>query len=565
MRTQDVVTNRRMLLKLVAGVGTATVVGGGLAACSSTSSATNSSSSASSSSSNLTDLGANNSSLFDGQAHEVKLEIANSDLQSMLTAYQQDSSKDWGTAKITIDGTTIENVGVRLKGNSTVKSLQNISIDDSGNITQSSSSSTDSSNQGGGGQAPAGGQMPTDMPTDMAQAPTDGGQAPAGGGQAPAGGGGGMGGDSSIDATDLATWPFMIAFDKNTDNQVYQGYSRMSLRPGIPVLNEAISLSMTAATSQPSQKYAYVKYTINDNPTTTRLLIVVPDENYAAELGDGILYKLDSEANFSYQDDNEDTYTDQFKQVNGDDDEKPIINLLKWLDSVSDTDFANQLGQYVDVDSFAKYVATQNLLVNSDDIAGPGKNGYLWYDNSTKLISIVSWDLDMTMSNSTSAGPDDSVSMGGGGMGGGQQGGAPQGGGAPGQSTTDSSASSTDSTASSSATASASADASSSTDTTQGNAPAGGGMSSGNSLKEKFLAADGLSDTYHKAYWDLFDQIYGNDAAQNKLTELSKIIPVTDGFTQDSLDSADSTLTNWISQRKTALESVRSETDTSSN
>lgn len=90
-------------------------------------------------------------------------------------------------------------------------------------------------------------------------------------------------------------------------------------------------------------------------------------------------------------------------------------------------------------------------------------------------------------------------------------------------------------------------------------------MSSGNSLKEKFLAADGLSDTYHKAYWSLYDQIYGNDAAQNKLNELAKVVPATDGFTQDSLDSAVSTLTDWISQRKSALESVRSETDSSSN
>ena len=73
----------------------------------------------------------------------------------------------------------------------------------------------------------------------------------------------------------------------------------------------------------------------------------------------------------------------------------------------------------MDVDSFARYAATMNLLVNGDDMAGPGQNYYLWYDLETKKISVVSWDLNLAMTGNATASPDDEVSIGGGGGGGG--------------------------------------------------------------------------------------------------------------------------------------------------
>ncbi|MGP9501990.1 CotH kinase family protein [Specibacter sp. AOP5-B1-6] len=67
----------------------------------------------------------------------------------------------------------------------------------------------------------------------------------------------------------------------------------------------------------------------------------------------------------------------------------------------------------MDADSFAKYTATQNLLANSDDMAGPGQNYYLSCDLTTKKISVISWDLNMALSGNATASPDESLSMGG--------------------------------------------------------------------------------------------------------------------------------------------------------
>lgn len=538
--------SRRTIFKVLAGVGASTVVAGGLSACGTTNTSSTSSSSATASetaSSNSNDIGANQTSIFDGQAHEVNMSVNDENLKTLLEAFQNDNEKTWVDADVTIDGTKIEKVGIRLKGNSTVRTLTSATLE----ATDSSSSSATAS-----ATASAGASASSDSTTDSSSnATTDTNQ--------PAGGGGGGNSASSVDADKPQTWPFLIAFDKNIENQVFQGYSRMSLRPGIPVINEAVALGMTEKTGQKTQKYTYVKYTLNGYEQTTRLMIVVPDEHYAAELGDGILYKADSESSFSYQGDDSATYEDQFKQVNGDDNESPIIELLKWFDEASDEEFAADLEKHIDVDSFAQYVATQNLLVNSDDMAGPGKNYYLWYDNATKIFTIISWDLNLTMSGDTSAGPDDTISMGGGGGGGmpaggqgmtgqdaGGQGGAPAdgqamggqnaGGGAP-PSTNEN------------------GDAASSTNNAGGQ---GGGMSSGNALKEKYLATNSFQDSYHKAYWNLYDQIYGNNAAADYLKNLATVVPVTKGLTQETLDSSVDTLTTWISERTSALKSQRS-------
>lgn len=534
--------SRRTIFKILAGVGASTVVAGGLSACSSTNTSSTSSSSAAvfeSTSSNSNDIGANQTSIFDGQAHEVSMTVSDENLKTLLEAFQNDNEKTWVDADVTIDGTKIEKVGIRLKGNSTVKTLSSATLEATDSVSASATASATAS---------------SDNTTDSnSNATTDNKQ--------PAAGGGGGNSASSIDADKPQTWPFLIAFDKNTENQVFQRYSRMSLRPGIPVLNEAVALGMTEKTGQKTQKYTYVKYTLNGYDQTTRLMIVVPDEYYAAELGDGILYKSDSESSFSYQGDDSATYEDQFKQVNGDDNESPIIELLKWFDNASDEELAADLAKHIDVDSFAQYVATQNLLVNSDDMAGPGKNYYLWYDNKTKLFTVISWDLDLSMTGNTSAGPDDTISMGGGGGGGmpaggqgmtgqdaGGQGGAPAddqaiggqnaGGDAP-PSTNEN------------------GDAASSSDRT-GAQGGGGGMSSGNALKEKYLSTDSFQDSYHKAYWDLYDQIYGNNAAADYLKNLATVVPVTKGLTQETLDSSVDTLTTWISERTSALKSQRS-------
>jgi spore coat protein CotH len=372
--------------------------------------------------------------LFDDTVdHEISLSYSQDDYDRMLDTYFKEGEKEWMTVDVTIDGTTIDSAAVRLKGNSTLASL----VDDrEGSETQGESAPGGLGGMGGG-ELPGGGEMPQ-MP--------EGGELPEmpGGGEMPqmpeGGAGGGREGGPAGMGTALSTdepenLPLLLSFDENEPGRAYQGMTELSIRPASmsseSSLNEAVALELTEQSGQPTQDYSFTTYAVNDRPTTTRLVVENPDPQYATELdGDGVLYKMLSTGSFTYQGDDQTEYTDDFKQVNlnGSQDLQPIVSFLEWLDGASDEELAQDLDQWVDVESLATYLGTQEVLGNFDTISGPGRNGYLYYDLDTGLISVVSWDLNSALGGMAMPGgfeppegtePPEGFEPGGGGGGGG--------------------------------------------------------------------------------------------------------------------------------------------------
>lgn len=424
----------------------------------------------------ITDNIAGTVDLFDHNvSHSLTIDLTPAEYTDMITAYEKDGEKKWVTADITIDETVISDVAVRLKGNSTLMGLR-----------------PDSGRPGGAGDGAA---------PPMADT--------------------GMGAVASASADDPTTLPLLIKFDENAEGRGYQGLTELSVRPGTPVLNEALALSLTAESGQATQGYTYATYTINGQ-TTTRLLLEHPDDTYAQTLfeADGYLYKADANSRLEYRGTDQSEYADQFKQINSADNGnlQPIINFLKWLDGADQAEFDAHLSDWVDVDSLARYLATQNLLVNADDMGGPGQNYYLWYDLDTEKFTVVSWDLNLAMQSNATIGPHDEVQMG-----------PPPG--------------------------------------TDGAQPAelqppggaGGGPRIGNPLKTRFLESDVYVDTYETAYWELYDQLYGDGGAHELLDQIVASVPVTDGLSQQDLDAAAESLHQWLDERATALDSVRTD------
>lgn len=492
------------------------------------------------------DVGAGNVDIFDTSvSHEISLQVSQESLDEMLADYQEDGSKTWVKATITIDGVTIENVGIRLKGNSTLSGLGRTSEEGGPQAPEGVEEFTDLSEEeiAQFEEQFAAQQETTDASETGETAETEETRGPGGGM-----GGGGMGGMTSVDADDVSTWPLLISFDKYEDGRVYQGMTQLALRPGTTVVNEAMALALTAETGQVSQQSSFTTFSLNDEPSTTRLLLEHPDENYADALGNGVLFKADSNSSFTYQGEDQTEYDGQFKQINGggNGDIQPIINLLKWLDTASDEEFAEHLSDYVDVESFARYVATQNLLVNSDDMAGPGSNYYLWYDYDTGLISVISWDLNLAMSGSTDAGPDDEISMGGGGGGGMRPGGT---------TATETEGTATEGTESTEGTAAEDMPA-------MGEMPdmgdrEGGGSMGGNQLKERFLASDAFTEIYEQVYWELYEEMYGSGTAIELLDEIAASIPETDAVTADEIATEVASMREWITARTEALAALQ--------
>lgn len=263
----------------------------------------------------------------------------------MLSTFREDGEKEYIRADITIDGTLIEDVGLRLKGNSTLQSLSNNSM-----------------------------------------------------------GGGGGGGMTQLFEDNPEELPWLISFDEYEEGRAYQGMTEIALRPAASgsevAINEALALELTAESGQITQDYTFTSVTVNGSESAARIVVDTPDTEWADELGSGVLYKARAGGSLDYVGDDPTEYEDSFKQINAEGayDLQPVMTLMKFLNESTDEEFAEELDDYVDTESFAKYLATQEILSNNDAMDGPGNNYYLWYDTTEKQFTVLSWDLNLALS-----------------------------------------------------------------------------------------------------------------------------------------------------------------------
>lgn len=142
--------------------------------------------------------------------------------------------------------------------------------------------------------------------------------------------------------------PWLISFDEYQEGRAFQGRTEMTLRPAASgsdtALNEALALELTALSGQTTQDYTYTSVSVNGGEESARLLVDTPDELWADSLGEGVFYKARAGGSLEYVGE----------------------------DPTDDEEFAEKIDEYVDVESFATYLATQALISNSDAMGGSG-------------------------------------------------------------------------------------------------------------------------------------------------------------------------------------------------
>ncbi|MDQ0425728.1 CotH kinase family protein [Cellulomonas iranensis] len=335
--------------------------------------------------------------LFDTTTvHSIAVTYDEDDYQAMLDAYAATGDKEWIRATVVIDGQELQDVGLRLKGNSSLRGLASRpGTDDAGaGATDDADATTD-----GAGTAEA----PADAPArdDL--------------------------GEGSVSADDPAGLPWLIRLDKYVDGQQYAGRTDLVVRGSSTQssLNEAVALQVLALADVPAEQATYVRLSVNGGDERLRLVLDLPDDdlwNADTFENPGITYKADSEGDWSYRGEDASAYADAFEVKSStsslpeDEQYAPLIELLALVNDASDEEFAAQLGDHLDVDAFARYLAAQDVVQNWDDIDGPGNNSYLRWDETTGLFTVVAWDQNLSFSGGM-----------GGGMGGGTGGGMPGG------------------------------------------------------------------------------------------------------------------------------------------
>ncbi|WP_052748327.1 CotH kinase family protein [Cellulomonas sp. FA1] len=337
--------------------------------------------------------------LFDTTTvHSIAVTYDEDDYQAMLDAYAATGDKEWIRATVVIDGQELQDVGLRLKGNSSLRGLASRpGSDDAGGAAGATDDADATTDGAGTSEAPADAPARDDL------------------------------GEGSVSADDPAGLPWLIRLDKYVDGQQYAGRTDLVVRGSSTEssLNEAVALQVLALADVPAEQATYVRLSVNGDDERLRLVLDLPDDdlwNADTFENPGITYKADSDGDWSYRGDDASAYADAFEVKSStsslpeDEQYAPLIELLALVNDASDEDFAAQLGDYLDVDAFARYLAAQDVVQNWDDIDGPGNNSYLRWDETTGLFTVVAWDQNLSFSGGM-----------GGGMGGGTGGGMPGG------------------------------------------------------------------------------------------------------------------------------------------
>jgi spore coat protein CotH len=377
-------------------------------------------------SSTTTSVSSATGGLFDDSVvHDVSVSFAQADYDAMIQTYKSSGVKDWIKATVTIDGTSYQNVGMRLKGNSSIRGLKD-------------------------------------------------------------GRTGGPGGN--VSAAKPEGLPWLIHLDKNVEGQNHDGMTEFVIRSNNSKtsLNEAVSLELLQMAGLASQKATPVGFSVNGSGAVLRLATENPDDVWMAEhfSSRGALYKAESTGDYSYRGTDSDSYADVFDQEAGKDNVglAPLIQFLDFVNNADDATFNSTLPDRLDMESFATYLAMEELIGNFDDIDGPGNNSYLYFDPAAGRFTVVPWDHNLAFGG---------LGGGGGGPGPGNFDGAPPAAGGP-----------------------------------QGvGAPPGGGpRGKSNILVQRFHANTEFEALYQQRLTELKTQLYGTGAAAEVLAGWVKVL-----------------------------------------
>src|SRR5205823_7937482 len=72
-----------------------------------------------------------------------------------------------------------------------------------------------------------------------------------------------------------------------------------------------------------------------------------------------------------------------------------VIDFARLLSDATDTEFSLHLGEFLDIDEFARFLAVEVLVCSYDSLFSNGQNFYVYLDPKSKKLGFIPWDLDM--------------------------------------------------------------------------------------------------------------------------------------------------------------------------
>jgi Ca2+-binding EF-hand superfamily protein len=204
--------------------------------------------------------------------------------------------------------------------------------------------------------------------------------------------------------------PFKISLARYVPGQNFKGLKKLTLNNNVTdptCAREVLSYAVYRALDVPASRTAYVRLTLTvpgkyDRELVGLYTLVEPvDKTFLkSRFGSskGLLLKPERVGPLEYLGEEWAPYerTYQPRTSAGKKAQRRLMEFTKLVQRADDRTSAQEIGNYLDVDEFLRYLAGTVALSSMDSFIGMGHNYYLYLDPRTSKFVILPWDLDLT-------------------------------------------------------------------------------------------------------------------------------------------------------------------------
>lgn len=118
------------------------------------------------------------------------------------------------------------------------------------------------------------------------------------------------------------------------------------------------------------------------------------EDNFGTQKG--ALFKPSTPMLFAYQGDDWKKYKQAYdpKTDTNKEEKQRLLDLCKLTTGASETEFAAKVGEFIDLDAFARYMAVVVWILDLDSLLDTGQNFYLHLHPKTQKFQFIAWDQD---------------------------------------------------------------------------------------------------------------------------------------------------------------------------
>ncbi|MEZ5327661.1 MAG: CotH kinase family protein [Verrucomicrobiales bacterium] len=214
--------------------------------------------------------------------------------------------------------------------------------------------------------------------------------------------------------------PFKIDTNRFVKGQKLHGCTKVNLSNAFldpAYMKEKLAYEVYRAAGVPSPEVGWATVTLTIEGVVEKqalgvyALVEQVDKNFLVrnfgkENKGSLLMKPEVSSNWEYPGDDSELY-ERFEIKVGEDNTEQIrrfSELLKLIHEGSDEDFAKEIGERMDLDQFAGYLAATSVLSNMDSYIGMPHNYYLLMNKADGKLHLLPWDVNEAFGTFTMGG-----------------------------------------------------------------------------------------------------------------------------------------------------------------